>query len=307
MANPLAQMCGICAAVSALTFLILLIGSFSSLEYNEYGLDYSWVTKSVNEKPYSNGLHYLGVGHHFIKFPKSVQTIEFIVQSGNQPIVSRTSDGLEVSLEISFQYVLFGDKLIEYYRRFGEDSTKNIRLQAMHILTEIATTFQANDFFVDRTSISTAMHLALGGNLTECCYSRVDFFQLRQVELPDLFEDSISLSEVKKQEIQKSYAMSNKTQVELDTKFKSASYQKNITINLAEGDAAAIVNVSSANATAFKVVQIAQGERLASMKKALKLDNNQFLKLLKSRLVREFESKNLVAALKDIEEFERRL
>jgi hypothetical protein len=54
-----------------------------------------------------NGLHFLGIGHSFIKFPRNVQTIEFSKEAtANQPpISSRTSDGLEVILEISFQYV----------------------------------------------------------------------------------------------------------------------------------------------------------------------------------------------------------
>jgi hypothetical protein len=55
----------------------------------------------------ASGLHFLGIGHSFIKFPINVQTIEFSKEaSANQsPISSRTLDGLEVILEISFQYV----------------------------------------------------------------------------------------------------------------------------------------------------------------------------------------------------------
>ena len=54
-----------------------------------------------------NGLYFLGIGHSFIKFPKNVQTIEFSKErlSSRPAISSRTSDGLEVVLEMSFQYV----------------------------------------------------------------------------------------------------------------------------------------------------------------------------------------------------------
>jgi len=51
--------------------------SFHSLDYNEYGLDYSSITKTVkfnynrenkiSPDPRSAGFHFLGIGHSFIK------------------------------------------------------------------------------------------------------------------------------------------------------------------------------------------------------------------------------------------------
>ena len=60
----------------------------------------------MNSQPFIGGIHFLGVGHSFIKYPKTVQTIEFSQdRNANGPVIqSRTQDGLEVSLEISFQY-----------------------------------------------------------------------------------------------------------------------------------------------------------------------------------------------------------
>ena len=48
------------------------------------------------------GIYFIGVGHHFIKFPRTVQTIEFSKESKLGGIKSRTQEGLEVNLEISF-------------------------------------------------------------------------------------------------------------------------------------------------------------------------------------------------------------
>ena len=99
----------ICYSICCLFILvggILLILGYSVLEATEYGLDYSWVSKNVDKTIYENGLHFLGIGHSFIRFPKMVQTIEFSKErNANQgPVQSRTADGLEVILEISFQY-----------------------------------------------------------------------------------------------------------------------------------------------------------------------------------------------------------
>jgi len=62
------------------------------------------------------------------------------------------------------------------------------------------------------------------------CYSYIQFLQLRSVDLPNAFEDAIQESEVKKQDIKKAEAELNKVKVEVDTRIKSAEFQKNVTI-----------------------------------------------------------------------------
>lgn len=62
----------VCACVSVVALLGLAVTSFGMLEYNEYGLDLSHITKTVNNKTYSAGIHFLGVGHEFLKFPRTV-------------------------------------------------------------------------------------------------------------------------------------------------------------------------------------------------------------------------------------------
>ena len=85
-----------CACICCFVFVILCVSGFSSLQPNEYGLDYSGISKTVNSDPYEAGLHFLGVGHQFYKYPKTVITIDFSEESNQPSIHSRTSDGLEV-------------------------------------------------------------------------------------------------------------------------------------------------------------------------------------------------------------------
>lgn len=120
----------------------MIFSSFASLEVNEYGLDYSYISKKVlliiiiiitltfhpslvkiSRKPLSGGIHFLGVGHSFIKYPKTVLNLDYSTQLGADypPLKSRTSDGLEVILEISFQYkytlFVIGSRLIKYFKQ----------------------------------------------------------------------------------------------------------------------------------------------------------------------------------------------
>merc|ERR1712107_896469 len=96
--------------VALCTMAILFFSSFDTLEYQEVGLNYSWISETVEDKPYMSGRYYLGIGNHFIKFPKMVKSVFFIddpnAERHGPALQSRTRDGLNVNLEVSFQYRL---------------------------------------------------------------------------------------------------------------------------------------------------------------------------------------------------------
>jgi hypothetical protein len=50
LANGLAKLCGGCLIISLITGIILIIVSFKSLDINEYGLDYSSISKTIDDK-----------------------------------------------------------------------------------------------------------------------------------------------------------------------------------------------------------------------------------------------------------------
>ena len=62
--------CSCCCCCSCFTSFLLIIFGFSSLEATEYGLNYSWISKSISPNIKENGLYFIGIGHSFIKFQK---------------------------------------------------------------------------------------------------------------------------------------------------------------------------------------------------------------------------------------------
>ena len=88
--------------------VILVASSFDSLELNEIGLKYNSFDMSISPMTYTGGLYWVGPFGSFIDFPKTFQNVEFSDdRTADRPaIYSRTSDGLEVMLEISFQFTL---------------------------------------------------------------------------------------------------------------------------------------------------------------------------------------------------------
>lgn len=83
-----------CCCLSTIGLVILVFMSYSTLDATEIGLDYSSITKSLDKNNiYQSGYHFIGFGHKFIKFPSTVQSMEFSDKS-SRPILSRTEDGL---------------------------------------------------------------------------------------------------------------------------------------------------------------------------------------------------------------------
>lgn len=291
-------LCGcICCTTCCVGFLLIFFG-FSSLEATELGLNYSWISKTISPRIHENGLYFIGIGHSFIKFPKTVQTIEFSLEkhSNRGPIESRTSDGLEVSIEISFQYTLQPDKLYSLYNTYGSKYSLVFQNIAINLLTEEATKYTAYNFFMDRGKIKDDFQFALDKAFNQFCFADIQFLQLRSVDLPNLFEQSIQESEVKKQDIQKAQAEQNKVKIEVDTKIKSAEYQKDVTVNMAQGEAEAILKQNSANVDAFTKMTNTQTLAYAKMKSELGLNNENLLNLLKGKIAKE--NKNIALNLK---------
>ena len=72
----------------------------------QYGLDYNGFRKVVSPTAQGSGRYFLGLGHRFIVYPRTYQTIEYSNAPGANagPLQSRTKDGVEVVVMISFQY-----------------------------------------------------------------------------------------------------------------------------------------------------------------------------------------------------------
>jgi hypothetical protein len=121
------------------------------------------------------------------------------------------------------------------------------------------------------------------------CYSNIQFLQLRSVDLPNLFEQAIQLSEVKKQDIKKAEAELNKVKVEVDTRIKSADFQKSVIINIAEGEAAAILQQNIADISSLQKVQNAQSEGYKQLKTSLDLTNKELLSYIKAKIIKGYE------------------
>lgn len=285
--------------------IVLIVGyialSFASLEYNEYGLDYSDIWKEVDKNYYTGGIHFLGFQHSFIKFPKSVITIDFTDDDdGDRGIIeSRTSDGLEVFLEISYQYELKPAKLYDLYMEYGENYEDVMIRLAVDTINKVSNKYTAYNFFNNRTIIGEVMEDELDNVLESSMYCLIKFFQLKTVDLPDDFEDAIQLTEVKKQDIEKAKAEMAKVEVEIETKLQLAEQNKKIILNNANGEVNKIISNNQAHVDAYNNTETLVIEGLSNMKTLASMSNDDILSYLKSSIIENYSGDNLIIALED--------
>ena len=110
-----------CCAVVALVIAVLTVFRFETVHQLEMGLMYNMLTQTIEPKTFSAGIYYCGPWTTMLKWPKTLQNIDF--STGHKPwpdeLHARTSDGLPVTLSLSFQYQLLPEQVLALYHDFG--------------------------------------------------------------------------------------------------------------------------------------------------------------------------------------------
>ena len=196
--DPKAAICCCCTVTALIAIGVMTFFSFSSLDAFEYGLDYSGITKSLDSSVYTSGYHFLGFGHTFLRYPSTVQSMEFSNDrnANRGPIVSRTEDGLQISFKATLQYQMQAGKLFDLYMKYGDDYKSPCEKHVIETLNDAATRYIANQFFTSTDTINNEMRNDLTKTLLAECYSDIKFFQISGVDLPNKFEEAIQQTNV---------------------------------------------------------------------------------------------------------------
>lgn len=284
-------MCVPIVLVTVITSIVIFFISFDTLEYQEMGLNYSWISETVESKSYPSGRYYLGLGNHFIKFPAMVKSVFFLddmsPNTQGPALQSRTRDGLNVRLEVSFQYRLVFNDLYKLYTTLGVQYERTLVRMAIEQLTTAATTHNAHNFFNNRTVIGEEMHSLLEAHFKRHAYAEVPFFQLRTVHLPTNFEEAIQETQVKQQEIQIASAEQSQNKVSYETRVLQAKQAVRVMANQGEAEAQAILAQNEAYCTQYSVTQTLQSKALKGLMSSAKWEPKHLLEYLKIRAVRE--------------------
>eukprot|EP00753_Platysulcus_tardus_P001095 PLAT11048.1.p1 GENE.PLAT11048.1~~PLAT11048.1.p1 ORF type:complete len:310 (-),score=129.64 PLAT11048.1:128-1057(-) len=281
--------------LASLTATLLVVLSLSSVSFEEYALNYNWVAEKVElGHVYAPGIYFIGVGHHFLKYPKTLQSVDF------NKLHMRTSDGLSVTLDISFQYALQRENVSSLYETFDYHGRKEdgysavFSDMAIDLLTESATHYTAYEMFNDRDTIQVGMQQSLNQVFSSDLFATVPYFQLKSVTLPSQFEAAIQEAEVARQDISKASYEAENVQVEMATQVAEASFEGTVLVRKAEAEAeqTRLRGMAAANSSIAEIDSEALA--LATVQSALGLDGDGVLSWLYSQVFLQQKGSQLV-------------
>ena len=195
---------------------------------------------------------------------------------------SRTHDGLLIHIQLAFHYRLKKAEILNLYGTFGSEYEDRFIGQARTTLRDVVSFYTAIEFFNNRTAIGQSMQAYLGEDLQDM-FVNVVFFQMREIDLPDEFEEALKQVQIAQQQYQIALYEQEAAVVRAQT-------------TIIEAQAVANITVLSATASAEALNITLKAERLAyyAMGQELNLTSTELLALLWVMAVEQHDSSLLI-------------
>eukprot|EP00468_Gymnochlora_sp_CCMP2014_P004193 CAMPEP_0167747736 /NCGR_PEP_ID=MMETSP0110_2-20121227/4445_1 /TAXON_ID=629695 /ORGANISM="Gymnochlora sp., Strain CCMP2014" /LENGTH=232 /DNA_ID=CAMNT_0007632667 /DNA_START=156 /DNA_END=854 /DNA_ORIENTATION=+ len=190
---------------------------------------------------------------------------------------TRTSDGLPLTLGVSFQYTLILDRVYDLYMNFELEYEKVLFNVAAHIIANTASRYSAYNFFNDKQTIAYSMQKMLNDYLPERLFLTVEALQILLVQLPHQFEDAILESIAVKQNITRTEKTKANMMVAFQTRIMASAQQANQTIALAKGHAKKILAEQGAKAKVVMQNLETQSAAYQKIKRSLKFADEDLM------------------------------
>lgn len=273
---------GLIICLCSLT-VVFVLSSFAQVHTLQSCLDYNHLTQTVGKQPLRNGLVFLGAPwHSLITYPGTLQNIVFsTADTPHDELHARTSDGLQVVLEVTFQYEVIRNELHELFEDFGEDGYEAVYFDvASHLITQGATSYSAYEFFNSKESIASALQVSLNDHFSEYLHAYVVSVQIQSCHLPDEFNQAILDTMTQRQNITNTAKFLDQQKVTLETNILVAHKQANATIAIARGQAAQLYLQAEAASSVATQNGLAEASSYHRVKKELGFTNDELLRYI---------------------------
>ena len=203
----------VCLVACVIIFISSFLVGFSwrTVDYDQYGIVVNEISRAVvSEQVYDSGRHFVGLGNVFETFNKTVTQEEWL-GSGNSnepggeagkttgPITIRTKDGQRLDLDISFQYQIEKEKVLQLYHSYGRSYREFFVAIGRARLRDRASVYSSQDFFSKRMVIESDFSSTISKELVSRFVKLVDL-QLRSVRIPRDLE--VQLKQIQLNEIE---------------------------------------------------------------------------------------------------------
>lgn len=282
--------------------IIALPLSFKSLEQGKYGLGLSWHTQKVDDEPVIEpGMYFVGLGNMLIEYPSTFQTMYFVAdtrgitkdEDGEEdqttpikrgPLRARSADGLEMIVSVSFQWQLEAKYLKPLYDILGGTTVGDVTeclyrdefvRFARAAIVESCAKFAADSFFTNRTLITSDMLQMVRENFHKAdkgMHLTIKGLQLREVDLPNAFDEEIVKTQEQMQEVEVALAEREEQEISMQ---RDLAVMKQTVLKMVEesrGTAGDTIRVNAA--TVEQVLVLEEKNAIANAKILEQLDNS---------------------------------
>ncbi|PWI46931.1 hypothetical protein CEE45_14430 [Candidatus Heimdallarchaeota archaeon B3_Heim] len=198
-----------------------------------------------------------------------------------------------IHIQLAFHYRLQKDDILLLYGTFGLDYEDRFVGQARTTLRDVVSFYPAIEFFTNRTVISETMEIFLETDLQNM-FVNVVFFQMREIDLPDEFEEALKQVQIAQQQYQIALYEQEAAIVRAQTAIIEAQAQANITVLSAEATAETYIISMEAQAIAVNITLSAEKLAYYAMGQQLNLTSSELLALLWIMAIRDHDSSLLI-------------
>jgi len=288
--------------------------SIRTLETGKYAVPFTWTTQTIGSEVIQDaGLKFVGLGNSLQEYPSTIQTMYFVwdrkgisVADGEKdtatrsivkgPIRARTKDGLEMQVSVSFQWRFQPEGIIPLNSILGHELYQDEFVRfARSGVVEACSLFPAQFYFTNRTAITEKMKEVLRDNFIrpqKSLSASIVGMQLREVDLPDLFDDEIANTQEQMQELEIASAERAQEIIAKERELLVASETMKKIIQIAQGTAEKIRLENQAQVKQLLILQERQAEANTALLQRFENSSAPFARLFELMELRAVDGHN---------------
>eukprot|EP00761_Pharyngomonas_kirbyi_P000310 gb/GECH01000310.1/.p1 GENE.gb/GECH01000310.1/~~gb/GECH01000310.1/.p1 ORF type:complete len:326 (+),score=67.91 gb/GECH01000310.1/:1-978(+) len=287
--------CSCCCFIFIIAIVGLFVGlSVKTVERGEWGLLKNKYDRNVDtSKVYESGRYIPGLTKTFLTFPSIYVLLDF------GTINSKTSEGLDVSLDMSMQYQIAKNQVAPLFEEFAfRDYERIIEREASEVIRDTASEFTAIQFVEERDLVAAQMLDDLQSVLT-ANHITVRQVQLQEIGLEGSYQEQLERRVIQKQEVENAELNQRLDEIRSETEVIISGILQQL--EQIEFDTQGTVNFlqSGAEANSTRNRLAAQTDSYLQVKNDLELSGDELLYYLFVQSLKESQNSLLVANLRN--------
>lgn len=285
-----------CLVVSAL----VAVTSLGQVPPLYYGIRYNYFNKYADiDNIFGPGRHFIWPMNTFVIFPSDAQNIEFsneasLPVSGRRypALHTRTKEGLALHMQVSLQYLLNGPKVGALYKEFNLNYEEVFLSTIRDTLIKAAAEYKAAQLWKNRKEVGMEMQRSVN-NALSTTYATCWGLQLMDIELPDIFDKSIVMTQVQRQNATTMSYSQVATVIRAETEVIMAQFNRNVTVIRATAEANYSLTTKKAKAQARSNILDIEADVLKKVQERLALTSEELVEYQQYTAIQQLNNASL--------------